>query len=262
MSNYALEVYAHFARWMLHLRRQPTFVVFSLIQPFMWLFLFSQALKAPMAQMSGRFAEMADYEQFIAGAAVVMTVFNNSLSGGVPVLFDREFGTLDRILTAPIGRSSLIVGRFLAVSVVSVLQVAVVLGLAAGVLGVTLAAGWTGALAIVGLALLFGLGITALSFTLAFLFRSHVEFFAVLAFVGLPLVFLSSALAPLEAMPTWLALLARANPMTYCIDAVRLIIQQGWEGTLPAVLQYAAVLVGFDVVLVGFGVVVIRRGLG
>lgn len=257
MGDYWLEVHAHFARWMTHLKRQPMVVAFSLIQPFMWLFIFSQALERALA--SSGIEAMRDYAAFMTAAALVMTVFNNSLAGGMPVLFDREFGTLDRILVAPIARSSLVVGRFLAVGLVSALQVALVLGLAALILGVTPVTGWPGAAAILGLTLLFGFGVTAFSLTLAFVFRTHVEFLAVLAFVGLPLVFLSTALVPLEAMPAWLAVVAQLNPMSYCIDGVRALIQRGWE---PALLtRMTLALAVFDAVMLALAVVVIRRRL-
>ncbi len=256
--NYLIEVQAQFTRWMIHFRRQPVFVLFAVMQPFFWLLLFSQAFARTMA--SSPYSGMEDYTAFITAAVLVMTVFNNSMSGGIALLFDRERGTLSRILAAPISRSSILIGRFLAVSVISLLQVVVILALSR-LLGVKLATGLPGGAMIILLTLLFGLGITILSLSLAFIFSNHASFFAILGFISLPLIFVSSALVPLEAMPGWLRLMAQANPMTYCIDGVRMLIQQpAWN--LPRLGQMAGALVLFDIIALLLGTRVISRRIG
>lgn len=259
MIHYAHDVYAHFARWMSHLRRQPLFLAISIVQPFFWLFLFSQAMSRALGAGGPRYAGLHDYPAFMTGSVIVMTVFNNSLMAGIPILFDREFGVLNRILATPSARSAILVGRFLAVSLVTMIQVVIVLASAGAFLDVDIASGAFGLVAIFGLVLLFGLGISLVSMTLAFTFRSHVEFFAMLSVVSLPLVFLSSALVPLEAMPTWLAWLARLNPMTYAIDGVRHLIQVGWSRTI--VLRMAAALMAFAGLMFVIALATTRRKL-
>jgi len=253
--NYLIEVYAQFARWMLHFKRQPMVVAFAVIQPFFWLLFFSQAFASAMK--NSPYAGMKNYTAFMTASVLVMTVFNNSMAGGIALLFDRERGTLSRILAAPISRSSILLGRFLAVSVISLLQVLVILALSR-LLGVTVATGIGGAALILLLALLFGLGITILSLALAFIFHNHASFFAVMGFISLPLIFVSSALVPLEAMPGWLQMLARANPMTYCIDGVRMLIQQPvWD--FPQLAKMAGALLIFDVIALILGTRAISR---
>src|SRR2546430_11828894 len=53
--------------------------------------------------------------------------------------------------------------------------------------------------------LLFGVGLTAISMALAFSVKSHGDFFSMLGFLSLPMIFLSTALVPLAAMPKWMA---------------------------------------------------------
>lgn len=256
MGRYAAEVYAHFARWMIHMKRQPALIAVSMVQPLLWLVVFSQALAQ---RLQATMPEGTDYPSFVAAAVVVMTVFNNSLAGGMPILFDREFGTLTRVLVAPIHRSTIFIGRFLAVGLMSLVQVLLILG-AAGLMGVQPITGTLGCLAIAGLALLFGFGVTAISLTLAFTFRTHVEFFAVLAFVGLPLVFFSNALVEVSDMPGWLAAAVSLNPMTYCIAAVRGLVLHGWD--LVALQRQVLMLLIFDAAAMALGVAVVRRKIG
>ncbi|NLG68680.1 MAG: ABC transporter permease, partial [Firmicutes bacterium] len=104
-----------------------------------------------------------------------------------------------------------------------------------------------------------GAGIAVLSLSLAFRLRTHGEFFELIAFVSLPLLFLSSALVPLDAMPGWMAALARLNPMTYAIDAVRSLMLDGWvPGLLAGV---AGVLVLFDAACLAIGVRTFSRAM-
>jgi ABC-2 type transport system permease protein len=76
------------------------------------------------------------------------------------------------------------------------------------------------------------------------------------------MIFLSSALVPLNAMPAWMSFLAQFNPMTWAIDAIRPLILSGWVEAVPKI---ATVLVGmliFDVVSLYGGAKAFRRAVG
>jgi len=94
---------------------------------------------------------------------------------------------------------------------------------------------------------------------LAFALKSHGQFFPIIGFVSLPLTFASSALVPLALMPAWLRAVARLNPMTYAIDAVRDLILGGWR---PAELAGTiGTLLVFDLCCVALAGVALRRGM-
>jgi ABC-2 type transport system permease protein len=63
--------------------------------------------------------------------------------------------------------------------------------------------------------------VTALSLGLAFALPGHIELIAVIFVANLPLLFASTALAPLSFMPTWLGWLAALNPLTFAIEPIR-----------------------------------------
>ena len=88
--------------------------------------------------------------------------------------------------------------------------------------------GWPGisglALVLVTLLLLV-FAVTALSLGLAFALPGHIELIAVIFVANLPLLFASTALAPLSFMPTWLGWLAALNPLTFAIEPIRAAYQ-------------------------------------
>ena len=104
---------------------------------------------------------------FLAAGVVVMTVLNNGLAGGVDLLFDKENGFLERLLTSPISRSSIIVSRYIFVMGITSLQVMVIL-LVAYFFGVHPETGFGGVAGTVIVGLLFGIGLTSISMAMAF----------------------------------------------------------------------------------------------
>ena len=110
--------------------------------------------------------------------------------------------------------------------------------------------------------MMFGVGLTAISMAMAFSVKSHGDFFSVLGFLSLPMIFLSSALVPLAAMPSWMGFLAQFNPMTWAIDAVRPLILQGWSDALPHVGMVVLVMLAFDALCLYGGARAFRRAIG
>lgn len=247
MATYALETWAIARRWFWHLRHEPMQLIAAVAQPALWLLLFGNLF----AQAGARFTGGApDYISFMTAGVVVMTVFNSAISGGIEVLFDREQGFHDRLLAAPIHRTALLAGRYVYILALSALQGAVILGVAL-LMGVRVATGAPGALATLLIAVLMGIGIATLSLALAFVLKGHGTFFGLLVLINLPLIFVSSALAPLDAMPFWLSSLARLNPMTYAIDGARSLIVGGWQTEI--LVPVAVALLVFDLIAFAVG---------
>ena len=122
--------------------------------------------------------------------------------------------------------------------------------------------GLVGVAVILMIGMLFGVGLTAISMALAFSVKSHGDFFPVLGFLSLPMIFLSSALVPLSAMPTWMSLLAVMNPMTWAIDAVRPLILSGWVEALPKIAVVVAIMLVFDALCLYGSARAFRRAMG
>jgi ABC-2 type transport system permease protein len=259
MHEYVQEVGALTMRWVRRLSREKFSMLFTLVQPMLfWLIFFGNLFqRAADVQVT----QAPNYISFLAAGVVVMTVLNNGLAGGVDLLFDKENGFLERLMSTPINRTSVVLSRFLFVTTITCLQVLVILGVA-WFFGVEAATGLPGIAMILLISMLFGVGLTAISMALAFSVKSHGDFFSVLGFLSLPMIFLSSALVPLQAMPAWMSFLAKFNPMTWAIDAVRPLILSGWAEALPKVGMVVMIMLVFDAVCLYGSARAFRRAMG
>ena len=217
LSELSQETLALTRRLFLQLARRPSTLVAGILQPLIWLILFSALFaKAPDGLLPGG----SSYGRFLGAGVIVFTAFSGALNAGLPVMFDREFGFLNRLLVAPLrSRSSIVLASVIYITVISLLQSLAIMGTAA-ILGY----GWpgTGGLALVVFSLLLLVfAVTALSLGLAFALPGHIELIAVIFVANLPLLFASTALAPLSFMPSWLGWLASLNPLTFAIEPIR-----------------------------------------
>jgi len=208
-------------RLFLQLIRRPSTLVAGVLQPLIWLILFGALFaKAPEGLLPGGMS----YGRFMGAGVIVFTAFSAALNAGLPVMFDREFGFLNRLLVASLrSRSSIVLASVLYITALSVIQSIAIMGTAA-VLGY----GWpggSGLLLVLVTLLLLVFAVTALSLGLAFALPGHIELIAVIFVANLPLLFASTALAPLSFMPPWLGWLASLNPLTFAIEPIRAAYQ-------------------------------------
>ena len=183
----------------------------------MWLILFG-ALFQNVPQ--GLFGESQNYGQFLGAGIIVFTAFAGALNAGLPVMFDREFGFLNRLLVAPLtSRFSIVLASATFIVTLSFIQSAIIIAA-----GAFFGAGLPNILGLATIALIvlmLVLGVTGLSLGLAFALPGHIELLAVIFVTNLPLLFASTALAPLSFMPSWLQVVASLNPLSYAIEPIR-----------------------------------------
>jgi ABC-2 type transport system permease protein len=217
LTELAQETLALCRRLFIQLQRRPSTLVAGILQPLIWLLLFGALFaKAPAGLLPGG----VSYGRFLGAGVIVFTAFSAALNAGLPVMFDREFGFLNRLLVAPLrSRTSIVLATVLYITSISLVQTLAIM-LAAWALGY----GWPGPLGLllvlVTLLLLLA-AVTALSLGLAFALPGHIELIAVIFVVNLPLLFASTALAPIAFMPGWLGWLAALNPLTFAIEPIR-----------------------------------------
>jgi ABC-2 type transport system permease protein len=253
-GDFLQETQALTRRLFIQLQRRPTTLIAGIIQPVMWLVLFGALFQNVP---SGLFGTSQTYGQFLAAGVIVFTAFSGALNAGLPVMFDREFGFLNRLLVAPLAsRFSIVLASAIFIATLSLIQTAVIIAMSA-VLGAGLPT--LGGLAlVVAIVLLLVVGVTALSLGLAFALPGHIELIGVIFVTSLPLLFASTALAPLSFMPTWLQIVASLNPLSYAIEPIRYVyLHPDW--TLSNVVMqtpFGAVTMGMTLLLLtGFSAV-------
>ena len=217
LGEFIQETLALTKRLFIQLQRRPSTLIAGIIQPLMWLILFGALFQnAPQ----GLFGEGLSYGKFLGAGVLVFTVFAGALNAGLPVMFDREFGFLNRLLVAPLSsRFSIVAANAIYIIALSLVQ-AVAIIIASAFLG----AGFPSPVGLAVIALIVFLlvvGVTALSLGLAFALPGHIELIAVIFVTNLPLLFASTALAPLSFMPGWLQVVASLNPLSYAIEPIR-----------------------------------------
>jgi ABC-2 type transport system permease protein len=226
LGEFLQETLAMTKRLFIQLQRRPSTLIAGVIQPFMWLILFGALFyNAPQ----GLFGNDLSYAKFLAPGVIVFTAFSGALNAGLPVMFDREFGFLNRLLVAPLTtRYSIVAASTIYIIVLSFIQTASIVA-ASAFLGAGLPS-LTGLGAIALIVFLIVLGMTALSLSLTFALPGHIELIAVIFVTNLPLLFASTALAPLNFMADWLQVIASLNPLTYAIEPIRYIyFNQHWS---------------------------------
>lgn len=226
IGEFIQETLALTRRLFIQLQRRPSTLIAGIIQPLMWLFLFGALFQNVP---KGLFGESENYGQFLSAGVIVFTAFAGALNAGLPVMFDREFGFLNRLLVAPLAsRYSIVCASAIFIVTLSLIQSATIV-----IAGAFLGTGLPGFLEMSAIALIIILlvvGVTGLSLGLTFALPGHIELIAVIFVTNLPLLFASTALAPISFMPNWLQVVVSLNPLSYAIEPIRyLYVHQDWS---------------------------------
>jgi len=256
LGEFIQETLALTKRLFIQLQRRPSTLIAGIIQPLMWLILFGALFQnAPQ----GLFGNGLSYGQFLGAGVIVFTAFAGALNAGLPVMFDREFGFLNRLLVAPLAsRFSIVAASAIYIIALSLIQ-AVAIVAASAFLGAGLP-NPVGLGIIALIVFLLVVGVTALSLGLAFALPGHIELIAVIFVTNLPLLFASTALAPLSFMPGWLQVVASLNPLSYAIEPIRyLYLHSDWSlGSIVMQTPWASITFGVALlVLLAFDAVVL-----
>jgi len=169
----------------------------------------------------GRNIEFIDF--FAPALFIMIIVFSAIFSGGLSLMYDREFGTLKNLLVAPINKASIILGKTLAgvilvmVSVFSSFIIFLLLGVKIKLILFNI---------LIAFAFLFMISVSFVGFCTAV--ASKVKRIEQLFFITLPVTllfwFISGAIYPIEKLPSWVKPLSVFNPLTYGIDGLRSVL--------------------------------------
>jgi ABC-2 type transport system permease protein len=197
--------------------RRPSFIITGLLQPILWLTFFGALFQNAPIEI---FTSTTKYKYFISAGIIVFTAFTSSLNAGLPLMFDREFGFLNRLLSSPIeSRYCIVISSSCNIILISFCQVFTIMYLC--YLMGYFCINYQNLLLIVMILILLSNSITNISLVLAFILPGHVELLACIIIINLPLLFSSTALAPLIFMPSWLQIIASINPLSYAIETIR-----------------------------------------
>ncbi len=207
-------------REILRFVRQRSRMISSLAMPLLFLAIFG----AGFNRIVGDLTEGIDFLTFIYPGIIAMTVLMTSLFSGISVVWDREFGFLREVMVAPMNRGGVVMGKAVGAAAVALAQAVVLLALAP-LLDISLSPLLV--LKLIPVVLVVSLSLSSMGILIGSMMRSQQGYQMVMQLLILPLMFLSGVFFPVDNVPAWLQVVAKANPVTYGADAIRQLFLGG-----------------------------------
>ncbi len=196
-----------------------------------------------------------DYEAFLTGMIIVMTVVFSGADVAMALLTDVMSGYFDKLLLAPINRFSILMGTLLIAGTRALLQVLAIV-IIAYILGVRFEGGIAGLAAVIVAATVFGIAFACVGVIIAMRTKS-IQITQTSWLMFMPLAFMTTAFMPEELLTGWFKIAVAANPVDYVLVGIRTIIVVGWDWT--PILTGLWVLAAMTVVLLTAATWVYRR---
>ena len=227
--------------------RSPRAVAIPLLAPLLFAVVVAPALGNTLAAPG----QQKTYMTFVALAAAGLVIPLNCMFAGLGVLADRQHGALRELLVAPIRRTSIVLGNLVAALVITAVQVSVLL-LGATARGAQFEVGrhlvW-----LIAASLAFAVFVYGLAEVFVTRIDNAEEYTALVPPIAIVPFFFAGTLYPITSLPTWLADVAKALPLTHAVALFRYgLTSQGgqalhniWGGTdtrMMAVLSLAVVI--------------------
>ena len=207
-------IYVMWLREVKRFLRSKSRMVGALGQPLLFLVALGYGLGPVFAK-----AGQGNYLEFIAPGIIGMSIIFTAIFNGMQVIWDRQFGFLKETLVAPVSRLSIMFGRTLGGATVASAQGLLVLCIA--IVAGFRPTSWAGIIPAFFIMLLVALLFSALGMMVASKLKDMQGFQLIMNFLVMPLFFLSGALFPLTSVPAALLWVARFDPLSYGVDALR-----------------------------------------
>ena len=222
-----------------------------------WLGLFGKAFNFPVpAQVLGT----SNYFSYLGAGMLAFIILFTAAFSGMSVVWDRRFGFMNKALSTPVGRGAIVTGKVLQAVVRSLIQAAIVLGIA---VAFGMDTTYFSALSIAGtfvILFLMAFGLSSLFVMLALRSSDWQTQMAMINLLNLPLLFASNAMLPVGIMPGWLQSVVKFNPVSYANDGVRQMLL-GSASTIAPLWVDFGVLIAFAGILSVLGIVLAWRFL-
>jgi ABC-2 type transport system permease protein len=206
-------------------------------------------------QTQGVVSGHPSYFDFIAPGIMAMTVMMSVMTGlPVAISQEKEIGTMDGMMVAPVNRLSILLGKTIAQTGRGLIQGVIILALAIGIFGVVIQGSilLVFALLLLGVFSFVGLGIVVTSFT-----KDQETAQMLMMTLMFPMMFLGGVFFPIQQMPWYMQDISKALPLTYASDALRKVMVLG--AGIPQISTDLIVLIAFGVIMIAIALPVFKR---
>lgn len=242
-------------RNLIKIKRVPDILVFTILQPIMFVLLFSQVYAGAMA--------INNYTSFLMAGIFAQTVIFGSTYSGSAMAQDLKEGIIDRFRTLPMSTSAVLVGRTNGDLMINSISMMIMMG-TGWLVGWRVTTSFWGLLGGISLLLLFSYAFSWVMALLGMSVRSPEVINNASFMILFPLTFISNAFVPIHTMPRVLASIAEWNPVSALVRSARLLFGNE-DPTFPPptswTLQnpYITVLIGITLMLLIFVPLCIRK---
>jgi len=199
----------------------------------------------------------SNYFEFVAPGIMAMTVMMSVMTG-LPgaISQEKEVGTMDGMMVAPISRLSIILGKTLAQTARGLLQGVILMILAVVLFGVTIQGN---ILLVFGLLLLGVFSFVGLGIVLTSITSDQQTATMLMTTIMFPMMFLSGVFFPIQQMPWYMQDISKMLPLSYATDALRKVVVLG--AGIPDIATDLTILIAFGIVMTAIAVPVFRRAM-
>lgn len=198
--------------------QNPISIMLTIIQPLIWLIIYSAIAGQSMQNMSG-----GNYTSFILPGIMVLVTLACCSSGGYINFIMKSKGSFYRILIAPVKRSSIALGQMLEAVSLSFIEIAIMFVLSL-FLSVRIASGFTGLLLMFPLVFLTAFFMSGLSYAISLCLPNEAIYETIMNLIVLSIFFTSTALFPMDSISGGLKIAVMLNPFTHIINCLRSLI--------------------------------------
>lgn len=172
--------------------------------------------------------------QSYLGFIVPLTIISSSLSGagiaGQSIVRDIERGYFDKLMLTPVSRAAIVLGPMIAGALLLTLQTALIIVIAL-LMGLQPETGIVGLVSTLVFATFIGVSFAGFTVGMA-LFTGSAAATGGASFIFFPLTFLTATYVPFDLLTGWIKVAAEFNPITYPLEAMRALLNTGWDGDL------------------------------
>ena len=253
----AIDAFTIARRNLLVWMRVPAYLVFTIIQPVMFVLMFRYVFGGAIAVPG----IPGGYVNYLMPGIIGQTAAFACFGTAIALAQELQKGVIDRLRSMPMARSGVLVGRLVADTIRAVITILVILGVGYAV-GFRFSNGVVPAIGMVLLAIVFAVAFCCIAaYTgLAIGDEESVQAFGLIWLF--PLTFVSSAFVPIQSMPGWLQAFANNQPVTYTINAMRAMALGSKAAGVPLeanLLKSLACLIGIFVVFIPLSVRAYKR---
>jgi ABC-2 type transport system permease protein len=218
------------------------------VQPALWLIVFGSVFSKIRDIPTGGIS----YLQFMTPGVLAQSVLFVAIFYGITVVWERDIGLLNKLLSTPVSPSAIVMGKALSAGVRGIFQAVTILILAL-IMRVDLSLNPLNILGVLIVIILFAMCFSSFSMSLVPIFRNRERMMGIGQAITMPLFFASNAIYPIELMPDWLKAIAFINPLSYVVNAMRALLITGDLSGLPTDIIAILVATIFFLVLASIG---------